>query len=110
VTESWRGECDEGLAAAEVQLLTESESREICTSAEGRLCPTLPRVCERAERDLESDPTLGERWISIAADQNLLPLTPEQRAELERCLDAYEASGRQSRPAQDVIAEIKKKI
>ena len=49
-------------------------------------------------------------WDSIAADQNLLPLTPEQRAELERCLDAYEASGRQSRPAEDVIAEIKKKI
>lgn len=49
-------------------------------------------------------------WDSIAADQNLLPLTPEQRAELDRCLDAYEASGRQSRPAEDVIAEIKKKL
>lgn len=51
-----------------------------------------------------------ELWDSIAADRNLLPLTPEQRAELERCLDAYEASDRQSRPAEDVIAEIKKKL
>ena len=49
-------------------------------------------------------------WDSIAADQNLLPLMPEQRAELDRCLDAYEASGHQSRPAEDVIAEIKKKL
>jgi putative addiction module component (TIGR02574 family) len=49
-------------------------------------------------------------WDSIATDQNFLPLTPEQRAELDRCLDAYEASGRQTRPAEEVIAEIKKKI
>jgi len=45
-----------------------------------------------------------------AADQNLLPLTPEQRAELDRCLDTYELSGGQSRPAEDVIAEIKNKL
>ena len=49
-------------------------------------------------------------WDSIAADQNLLPLTPEQRAELDRCLDAYEADGNPGRPAEDVIAEIRKKL
>ena len=65
----------------------------------------------------ECDGGLGERirlvedlWDSIAADQNLLPLTAEQRAELDRCLDAYETSGDPGRPAEDVIADIKKKL
>ena len=49
-------------------------------------------------------------WDSIAADQNLLPLTPEQRAEIDRCLDTYEADGNPGRPAEDVIAEIRKKL
>lgn len=49
-------------------------------------------------------------WDGIAADQNLLPLTPEQRAELDRCLDAYEADGSPGRLAEDVIADIKKRL
>jgi putative addiction module component (TIGR02574 family) len=46
-------------------------------------------------------------WDSIAADQNALPLTPEQRAELDRRLDAYEADGDPGRPAEEVIEEIR---
>ena len=49
-------------------------------------------------------------WDSIAADQNALPLTAEQRAELDRRLDAYEADGDPGRPAEEVIAEIRKKL
>jgi putative addiction module component (TIGR02574 family) len=49
-------------------------------------------------------------WDSIAADQNALPLTPEQRAELDRRLDAYAADGDPGRTAEDVIAEIRKKL
>lgn len=49
-------------------------------------------------------------WDSIAADQNVLPLTPEQRAELDRVLDAYEADGNPGRPAEEVIAEIRRKL
>lgn len=49
-------------------------------------------------------------WDSIAADQSALPLTPDQRAELDRRLDAYEADGNPGRPAADVIAEIRKKL
>ena len=49
-------------------------------------------------------------WDSIAADQNQLPLTPEQRAELDRCVAAYEADGNPGRLAEDVIADIKKKL
>lgn len=49
-------------------------------------------------------------WDSIAEDQNALPLTPEQRAELDRRLDAYEADGDPGRPAEEVIEEIRKKL
>lgn len=49
-------------------------------------------------------------WDSIAADQSLLPLTPEQRAELDRRLDAYESDGNAGRPAEDVIADIRKRL
>jgi putative addiction module component (TIGR02574 family) len=47
-------------------------------------------------------------WDSIAADQSALPLTPDQRAELDRRLDAYEADRDAGRPAEDVIADIRK--
>ncbi|MGC3981413.1 MAG: addiction module protein [Steroidobacteraceae bacterium] len=49
-------------------------------------------------------------WDSIAADQSALPLTPDQRAELDRRLDAYEADGKPGRPAADVIADIRKRL
>ena len=49
-------------------------------------------------------------WDSIAADQKLLPLTPEQRAELDRRLDAYESDGIAGRLAEDVIADIRKRL
>ena len=49
-------------------------------------------------------------WDSTAADQSLLPLTPEQRAELDRRLDAYEYDGNEGRPAEDVIADIRKRL
>ena len=49
-------------------------------------------------------------WDSIAADQNALRLTPEQQAELDRRIDTYEAEGLPGRPAEDVIAEIRRKL
>lgn len=49
-------------------------------------------------------------WDSIAADQNALPLTIEQKAELDRRLDAYEADQNTGSPANDVIAEIRTKL
>ena len=51
------------LIEALASLLTESKNREICTSTEGRLCPTLPRMCERAGRDLDR-PTDRRRCYS----------------------------------------------
>ena len=49
-------------------------------------------------------------WDSIAADQQSLPLTPEQRAELDRRLDAYEADKNRGRLADDVIADIRRRL
>lgn len=49
-------------------------------------------------------------WDSIAADQSLLPLTSEQRIELDRRLDAYELDRNAGRTAEDVIAEIRKRL
>jgi putative addiction module component (TIGR02574 family) len=49
-------------------------------------------------------------WDSIAAEQDTLPLTPEQRAELDRRLDAYAADGNRGQPAAEVIADIRKRL
>lgn len=49
-------------------------------------------------------------WDSIAADQKSLPLTAEQKAELDRRLDAYEADGSLGRLATDAIADIRRKL
>ena len=49
-------------------------------------------------------------WDSIAANQHALPLTPEQQAELDRRLDAYESDGDLGRPAKEAIADIRKML
>ncbi len=51
-----------------------------------------------------------ELWDSIAADQKALPLTDEQKAELDRRLDAYEADGNRGRLAAESVAEIRRKL
>ena len=51
-----------------------------------------------------------ELWDSIAADQVALPITDEQRAELDRRLDAYESDGIKGRVASEVIADIRKRL
>ena len=49
-------------------------------------------------------------WDSIAADQATLPLTDEQRAELDRRLDAYETDNIQGREASEVVTTLKKRL
>ncbi len=49
-------------------------------------------------------------WDSIAADQAAFPLSPEQAAELDRRLEAYEADGEAGRPATEVIPELRKRL
>jgi len=49
-------------------------------------------------------------WDSIAADQQALRLTTEQKAELDRRLDAYELDKNRGRLATDVMADIRRKL
>ncbi len=49
-------------------------------------------------------------WDSIASDQGALPLTDDQRQELDRRLDAYELDGDRGRPADEVLADIRKRL
>lgn len=49
-------------------------------------------------------------WDSIADDQKSLPLTAEQRTELDRRLDAYEVDKNRGRPAADSVADIRRKL
>lgn len=51
-----------------------------------------------------------ELWDSIAADQGALPLTDDQRQLLDARLDAYELEGNPGRPADVVIADIRKRL
>ncbi|HKT31340.1 MAG TPA: addiction module protein [Gammaproteobacteria bacterium] len=47
-------------------------------------------------------------WDSIAVDQNALPLTKDQKAELERRLSAYAMDRNPGRKADEVIADIRR--
>ncbi len=49
-------------------------------------------------------------WDSIAFDQNSLPLTSDQKAELDARLGTYEATNEPGRPADEVISEIRERL
>jgi putative addiction module component (TIGR02574 family) len=49
-------------------------------------------------------------WDSIAADQKALPLTPAQRTELDRRLDAYEVDKNPGRRASEVLADVRRRL
>ncbi len=49
-------------------------------------------------------------WDSIAADKKVLTLSAEQKAELDRRLNAYEVDGNRGRLATEVMADIRKKL
>lgn len=49
-------------------------------------------------------------WDSIAADQQALRLSTEQKAELDRRLDAYEVDRNPGRLATDALADIRRKL
>ena len=46
-------------------------------------------------------------WDSIAAEQNNLPLTEAQKAELDSRLDEFELDGKLGEPAEIVLKEIR---
>lgn len=49
-------------------------------------------------------------WDSIAVDQSAIPLSSEQKTELDRRLDAYEADGNPGKPSKEVISELRSRL
>lgn len=49
-------------------------------------------------------------WDSIATDQEALPLTDEQKEELDRRLNAYESDGIKGRLAGEAISGIRQRL
>ena len=49
-------------------------------------------------------------WDSIAEDRKALPVTPEQKTELDRRLAAYELDKNRGRPAADVLADVRRRL
>jgi putative addiction module component (TIGR02574 family) len=61
--------------------------------------------------------TLDERikliedlWDSIAADQGALPITADQKSELDRRLNAYTFDKHRGRPATDAVRDIRRQL
>lgn len=49
-------------------------------------------------------------WDSIAADQGALPITSDQRLELDRRLNAYAVDKIRGRPAADAVLDIRRRL
>lgn len=49
-------------------------------------------------------------WDSIAADQSALPLTADQKAELDRRLDGYAIDANRGQIATDSISSIRRRL
>jgi putative addiction module component (TIGR02574 family) len=49
-------------------------------------------------------------WDSIAVDQSSLPLTKDQKLELDKRLQAFELDGNPGRLAADVIKDIRSRL
>jgi putative addiction module component (TIGR02574 family) len=49
-------------------------------------------------------------WDSIAEDRRALPVTTEQKAELDRRLKAYEVDKNRGRLAADVLADVRRRL
>jgi len=49
-------------------------------------------------------------WDSIAQEKSILPITKDQKAELDLRLEAYALDGVQGRDAKVVLADIRKQL
>jgi putative addiction module component (TIGR02574 family) len=49
-------------------------------------------------------------WDSIAADQGVLPITADQKTELDRRLNAYAVDKNRGRPATDALRDIRRQL
>jgi putative addiction module component (TIGR02574 family) len=49
-------------------------------------------------------------WDSIAADQGALPITADQRSELDRRLNAYAVDKNRGQPAADAVRDVRRQL
>lgn len=49
-------------------------------------------------------------WDSIAEDRKALPVTAEQKAEIDRRLKAYEVDMNRGRLAADVLVDVRRRL
>ena len=49
-------------------------------------------------------------WDSIAEDRKALPVTPDQEAELDRRLKAYEGDKNRGRIAADLLVDMRRRL
>ena len=49
-------------------------------------------------------------WDSIAADQGALPITADQKSELDRRLNAYAVDKNRGRPATHAVRDIRRQL
>jgi putative addiction module component (TIGR02574 family) len=49
-------------------------------------------------------------WDSIVADQGALPITPDQRIELDCRLNAYAVDKNRGPPATDAVRDIRRRL
>jgi putative addiction module component (TIGR02574 family) len=78
---------------------------------------TLHTISGRAMDDKLQQLPIDERirlvedlWDSIASDRSTLTLTPDQKAELDRRLDAYAVDNNRGRLAADAVADIRRRL
>jgi putative addiction module component (TIGR02574 family) len=72
-----------------------------------------PRPTNMKARELPLDERLKlveDLWVSIAADQKALPLTPAQRAELDRRLGTYAVDMDAGRRAPEVLSDSRRRL
>jgi putative addiction module component (TIGR02574 family) len=87
----------------------EETTSEVC-------CPRLPARAVVMNSKLQMLPfderikLVEDLWDSIASDRQALALTTEQRAELDRRLDAYELDKNRGQLATDVVTSIRSRL
>lgn len=53
---------------------------------------------------------MDELWASLQPEADSLPMTEWNAAEIRRRLEAFEKDGNRGRPAEEVFAELKRKL
>ena len=59
---------------------------------------------------IEKNQLVEDLWDIIASEQNAIPLSPEQKAELDKRLDPFEFDAKLGRSLSEVVSEVRGKL